>query len=224
MPAHTELAHSSLHPCCTGHQPGSLHCSTNQPNSRPSATQVAAPLFADEQRTQYRGFVDLLDIVAAVVAAARQPSTPTAGSAHALRARAPAAARQVSKLVLRCWSPQCSSVAAWPRAAFGKGQTSTEQAPCLLQVAAQPVGSIRAMDNDAQLVFQAQLGNSLLEVCECGSVNAGAAAPCPVESSLGARAAHARLHMLLHLRLCRWCERALPTLWTSSSATGEPLR
>lgn len=199
-----------------------MHWSANQPNSRPSATQVAAPLFADEQRTQYRGFVDLLDIVAAVVAAARQPATPTAGSAHALRARAPAAARQVSHLI-RGWLPQCSSVAAWPRAAFGKGQTSTEQAPCLLQVAAQPVGSIRAMDNDAQLVFQAQLGNSLLEVCECDSVNAAAAAPCPVESSLGARAAHSRLHMLRHLQLCRWCERALPTLWTSSSATGEPL-
>lgn len=86
---------------------------------------MAAPLFEDEQRTQYRGFVDLLDIVAAVVAAAHQPATPTAGSAHALRARAPAAARLV---------------------------------------ATQPVGSIRAMDNDAQLVFQAQLGNSLLEV------------------------------------------------------------
>jgi hypothetical protein len=57
---------------------------------------VAAPLFEDEQRTLYRGFVDLLDIVAAVVAAARQPATPTAGSAHALRARAPAAARQVA--------------------------------------------------------------------------------------------------------------------------------
>lgn len=86
---------------------------------------VAAPLFEDEQRTQYRGFVDLLDIVAAVVAASRQP----AGSAHALRARAPAAARQV---------------------------------------AMQPVGSIRAMDNDAQLVFQAQLGSSLLEVVREG--------------------------------------------------------
>ncbi|KAI7845343.1 hypothetical protein COHA_001050 [Chlorella ohadii] len=90
---------------------------------------VAAPLFEDEQRTQYRGFVDLLDIVAAVVAAAHQPATPTAGSAHALRARAPAAARLV---------------------------------------ATQPVGSIRAMDNDAQLVFQAQLGNSLLEVVREG--------------------------------------------------------
>ena len=42
------------------------------------------------------------------------------------------------------------------------------------QVAAQPVGSIRAMDNDAQLVFQAQLGNSLLEVCAlCGATAIG---------------------------------------------------
>lgn len=100
------------------------------PAPRPTPVQVAAPLFEDEQRTQYRGFVDLLDIVAAVVAASRQP----AGSAHALRARAPAAARQV---------------------------------------AMQPVGSIRAMDNDAQLVFQAQLGSSLLELSVWGRALAG---------------------------------------------------
>ena len=83
-----------------------------------------------------------------MVAAARQPATPNAGSAHALRARAPAAARQV---------------------------------------AMQPVGSIRAIDNDAQLVFQAQLGSSLLEVSalgralvggsRSGAVKSGAAKP-----------------------------------------------
>lgn len=60
---------------------------------------VAAPLFADDARSRYCGFLDLLDVVAAVVGAARQPATP-AGSAHgsALRHRAAAVAREMAAL------------------------------------------------------------------------------------------------------------------------------
>ena len=61
---------------------------------------VAAPLFADEQRTRYVGFVDLRDIVSAVVAAARQSSEAAAAArgrpAMRLWAAAPAAAHQLA--------------------------------------------------------------------------------------------------------------------------------
>lgn len=93
-----------------------------------AAGLVAAPLFADEQRSCYVGFIDLLDVVEAVVSAARhEPGTPSSsggGSAHALRMRAAASAARL---------------------------------------AAQPVGVIRATHRDEQLVYQAQMGETLLE-------------------------------------------------------------
>ena len=93
---------------------------------------VAAPLFADEARTAYLGFIDLLDVVAAVVEAARL-SAGSSGSGHELRQRAAATANAL---------------------------------------ASQPVGTIRAATNDAQVVYLSQLGSSLLEV-----VREGFAAP-----------------------------------------------
>lgn len=97
---------------------------------------VAAPCFADEARTRFLGFLDLMDVVAAVVDAARHqgPGTPTAGSGSG----GGGSARH--RLAARCRSGAAR------------------------EVAEQPVSAIRATANDAQLVYQAQLGNTLLEV------------------------------------------------------------
>lgn len=69
-----------------------------------SARLVAAPCFGDEARTRLLGFLDLMDVVAAVVDAARRqgPGTPTAGcgmtgGGGTLRHRAAAAARQLAE-------------------------------------------------------------------------------------------------------------------------------
>lgn len=100
-----------------------------------SASLVAAPCFSDDQRTFYRGFLDLLDIVAAVVEAARaaEGSGSGSGSPRSLRHQKPASLRHHAAAAARA-------------------------------LAERPVGGIRASANDAQLVYQAQLGSTLLEV------------------------------------------------------------
>lgn len=56
-----------------------------------------------------------------------------------------------------------------PRGGSGaSGALRHHAAAAARQVAAQPVAAIKALSNDAQLVYQAQLRSSLLEVCGGG--------------------------------------------------------
>lgn len=109
-----------------------------------SASLVAAPCFADEARTRFLGFLDLMDVVAAVVDAARHqgPGTPTAGSDIGGGST--------------CLSRH--SLAARCRSGVAR------------ELAEQPVSALRATSNDAQLVYQAQLSNNLLQVRQSSRV------------------------------------------------------
>ncbi|KAL4431250.1 hypothetical protein ABPG75_006506 [Micractinium tetrahymenae] len=106
-----------------------------------STRLVAAPCFADEARTRFLGFLDLMDVVVAVVDAARHqgPATPTA----------------------RCSISSSGS----------SGTLRHHAATVARQLAERPVSAVRATANDAQLVYQAQLGNTLLEVVREGFVH-----------------------------------------------------